>query len=499
MNATPDMDEMRRQIEAMDPDAVLPRDRRLFYGGAWHDATGGEVALTSPSTGASLGRMAVASDEDVEACFTAAHEGFLAWRAVPPFERARVLRRAAAVLRENAVELAMIDAADCGNPVREMTRDARMAAGGLEYFAGLVQETKGETIPMADANLNFTLREPLGVCVRITPYNHPLMFAAMRAAAPIAAGNTLIVKPPEQAPLSTLRLAEIWADIFPPGVFNVLTGEGATGAALVTHRRAAKVALIGSVPTGKKVMEAASRRLTPVALELGGKNALVAFPDADPEAVAQGAVAGMNFTWCGQSCGSTSRVFLHRSIHDAALEAIVRRCEAIEPGIPTLYATDMGAIVSRRQFDGINRYIETTKAEGARLVTGGTSPDAEGLKNGLFIRPTVFADMTPEMTIAREEIFGPVIAVFAWDDEDAMFDIVNDVDYGLTGSIWTNDLNTAIRACRRIEAGYVWVNNTSQHFLGAPFGGFKQSGIGKEESLEELLDYTRVKNVNIKL
>ena len=499
MNDAPASPSLRRQIEALDVTSVLPKNRGLFYAGRWNETTGSQVELRSPSTGEMLGSMAIASADDVDACYTAAQAGFRAWSAVNPFERGRILRHAAAILRDHAVELAMIDAADCGNPVREMTRDSAIAAAGIDYFAGLVQETKGDTIPMGEGNLNFTVREPLGVCVRIIPYNHPLMFAAMRAAAPLAAGNALILKPPHQAPLSSLRLAELWADIFPAGVFNVMTGDATTGEALVTHRLAAKVALIGSVPTGRAVMKAAADRITPVGLELGGKNALIAFPDADPEAVAKAAFRGMNFTWCGQSCGSTSRVFLHEILHDDVLERLRRHCEAISPGLPTRYETDMGAIVSEQQFDRIMSYIEIAKTEGGRLVTGGVRPDDVELADGFFIRPTVFADVTPDMTIAREEVFGPVVSVFRWDDEDALFDAVNGVDYGLTASLWTNDLNTALLASRRVEAGYVWVNDISLHFLGAPFGGFKQSGLGKEESIDELLDYTRVKNINIKL
>lgn len=490
---------LKEQIEALDPQAVLPRNRGLFYAGRWIEASGERAGLYSPSTGQSLGDMAVATDGEVDACYIAAQRGFSEWRAVAPFERGRILREAATILRANAIELAMIDAVDCGNPVREMTKDAAIAAAGLDYFAGLVQETKGETIPMGEGNLNFTLREPLGVCLRIIPYNHPLMFAAMRAGAPLAAGNALIVKPPHQAPLSSLRLAELWEGLFPAGVFNVITGDGRTGNALVTHPAVAKVALIGSVPTGRAVMKAAADRITPVGLELGGKNALIAYPDVAPEVVAKAAFQGMNFTWCGQSCGSTSRVFIHDDIYEETLVALKALCEATHPGLPTRYETDMGALVSREHFQRVLGYIETAKQEGGRLLTGGETVQTAELAAGFFIRPTIFADVTPEMTIAREEIFGPVAAVFRWREESDLFPQVNGVEYGLTASVWTNDLNVAMRAVQRIEAGYIWVNNTSQHFLGAPFGGYKQSGIGREESLDELLDYTKVKNVNFKL
>ena len=489
---------IRDKIEALDRGAILPRERGLFYGGAWHDAENGAES-TSPGDGSSLGSFAVASPADVDRAMQTAVAGFREWSSVKPFERGRILREGASILRANGAELAMIDAMDCGNPVRELTRDIEIAAGGIEYFAGLVQETKGETIPTGTDDLNITLREPLGVCVRIVPFNHPLMFSAMKSAAPLAAGNAVVVKPPHQAPLSSLRLAELWDGLFPDGAFNIVTGLAETGEALVTHPATARVDLIGSVPTGRAVMRAAAQRITPVGLELGGKNALIAWPDIAPEAVARAAVDGMNFTWCGQSCGSTSRAFLHDGMYDETVALIAEMAGAIRPGPPVLYDTRMGAISSRDHYDRVLGHIERARQDGARLVAGGGVPDDPALGDGYFIEPTVFADVTPDMAIAREEIFGPVLAISRWSAEDEMFEEVNAVDHGLTASIWTNVLDTALSACRRIDAGYVWINNTSQHFPGVPFGGFKQSGIGKEESLEELLAFTRTKSVNIRI
>jgi len=246
-------------------------------------------------------------------------------------------------------------------------------------------------------------------------------------------------------------------------------------------------------------MRAAAETVKPVMLELGGKNALIAFADADPDEVAAGMVAGMNFTWCGQSCGSTSRAFIHASIYDAVLLGVKRRCGNFKPGIPTDMGTSMGALASKAQFDRVLAYIEVGRAEGARLVCGGGRPSDPALANGFFIEPTVFADVTPAMRIATEEIFGPVLAVLPWSDEEAMLDNVNALDYGLTCSIWTRDLGTAHRTAMRVQAGFVWVNEVSRHFLGTPFGGYKQSGIGREECLEELLSYTQEKNIYINL
>jgi betaine-aldehyde dehydrogenase len=480
--------------------SVLPAHRDLYYGGAWHRPLSGKYFdLISPGTGEPLGRAADASPIDVDAAVDSAYRAFPEWRDTPPMERAKALRRFAAIVRHHARELAMLDAVDCGNPVRAMVGDAEIAVAQIDFFAGLVTEMKGSTIPMGPDRMNITVRGPLGVVARIIPFNHPFMFAAGKSAAPLAAGNTIVVKPPEQAPLSALRLAELVEDVFPPGVFNVVTGSGPdTGAALVAHPSVAKVALIGSVAAGRAVMRSASDTIKPVLLELGGKNALIAFSDADPSAVADAMIAGMNFAWCGQSCGSTSRAFVHEAIHDLVLGELKARIAAFHPGRPDDWDTTMGAISSRPQYDRILSYIATAKQEGARLVCGGKSPQSPALAGGLFIDPTVFADVRPDMTIAREEIFGPVLSVLKWQDEASMIRDVNAVEVGLTCSIWTNDLNAALRTANAVQAGYVWVNEVSRHFLGAPFGGVKQSGLGREECLEELLSFTQEKNIHVR-
>jgi betaine-aldehyde dehydrogenase len=478
----------------------LPAHRDLYYGGAWHAPRSGQYAdVRNPATDESLGTVALGQQDDAELAIAAARRAFGEWRRVPPLERAKLLRRASQVLREHAQELAMLDAADCGNPVREMVGDVMNAAAQLEFFAGLVTEMKGASVPMGPDAVNFSVREPLGVVVRIVPFNHPFMFAAAKSAAPLAAGNTVIIKPPEQAPLSALRLAELLDGLLPPGVFNVVPGGRDAGAALAGHPDVAKVALIGSVATGRAVLKTAAETIKPVLLELGGKNALIAFPDADPDEVAAGVVAGMNFTWCGQSCGSTSRAFIHGAIYDAVLERVKARCAAFKPGLPTDPATTMGAIISQAQHQRVLGYIETAKAEGARLLHGGKAPADPALARGFFVEPTVFADVTQDMTLAREEVFGPVLAILRWDDESTMIEEVNAVPYGLTCSIWTNDLVTAHRTAGAVEAGFVWINEVSKHFLGTPFGGYKQSGTGREECLGELLSFTQEKNIHVNL
>ncbi len=479
---------------------VLPKHFDLYYGGVWHRPQSDRyVEVSSPGNGEILGRVAEAGTADVDLAVAAARCGFAEWRRVLPLERARILRCIAELLRQNARELALLDAADCGNPVREMMGDALVAAAQMDFFAGLVTEMKGSSIPMGPDALNFSVREPLGVVAKIIPFNHPLMFCAGKSAAPLAAGNAVIIKPSEQAPLSALRFAELIDGLLPPGVFSLLPGGRDTGAALAAHPGVDKIALIGSVPAGRAVLRAAAETVKPVTLELGGKNALIAFPDADPIEVAAAMVAGMNFTWCGQSCGSTSRAFVHASIYNAVIDSVERRCADYRPGIPTDMETSMGALISKAQFDRVLGYIEVGRAEGARLVCGGGRPTDPALANGFFIEPTVFADVTPVMRIATEEIFGPVLAVLPWSDEDTMLEQVNALDYGLTCSIWTRNLDTAHRTAMRVQAGFVWVNEVSRHFLGTPFGGYKQSGIGREECLEELISYTQEKNIHIKL
>ena len=478
---------------------VLPRHRDLHYGGDWHRPHGGYATTFDPATGQSLGECAEADASDVDAAAQAAHRAYPAWRALRPAERGAVLRAIAARLREHASELALIDAADCGNPVAEMTSDVLAACAQLDYFAGLAGEVKGETIPMGEGALNMTLREPFGVCARIVAYNHPLMFIAAKMAAPLASGNTVIMKPPQQAPLSSYRMMELVGDVVPPGVLNVVTGGAQCGAALVAHPLIPRIALIGSVPTGRSIARVAADRLKHVTLELGGKNACIVYPDADVETAIAGAVAGMNFTWCGQSCGSTSRVFVHESIHDRVVAGIVAAVARYKPGVPTHPATTMGALVSKAHLAKVEEMIASGRAEGAKLACGGERPRDAQLANGYFMPPTIFTQVDQAMRIANEEIFGPVLCVLPWSDETAMLADVNAVEYGLSASIFTRDLTTAHRCASRVDAGYIWINTTGRHFLGAPFGGYKQSGQGREECFDELVSYTQQKNVHIAL
>ena len=411
-----------------------------------------------------------------------------------------MVRKAASVIREHAQELAWLDAADCGVAYQAMLHDAMVSADYMDYFAGLATELKGSTIPLGPGFLNYTIREPLGVVARIGAFNHPLLFVAAKAGAPLAAGNALIVKPAEQTPLSALRIAELWDGLFPPGVFNVVTGGRDAGAALVAHPDVAKVGLIGSVAAGRAVMAGASASIKKLTLELGGKNPLIACEDASLDEVAEGVVRGMNFRYAnGQSCNSTSRVYLHDAIHDAVLPKIVERVAALRVGIPMDAATDMGCLSSKAQLDKSMRYVQLGIDEGARLLYGGKRPADSALAAGHFLEPTVFADVRDDMAIAREEIFGPIVSILRWSDERDVIARANALEYGLTASIWTHDLDRAHRLASRVEAGYVWINGASTHHVGVPFGGYKQSGSGREESIDELVECTQLKNVMVTL
>lgn len=479
----------------------LPKNWGLFYGGEWHEPQDGDYQeVFSPGDGKVIKKVAFAGAQDTAAAIEAAHAAFPAWRAVPSLDRGKSLRKVADILRKHADELALLDSHNTGNPVSMMRNDALSAADTVDMFAGLIPAVQGETTHLDDSTFNYTLREPLGVVARLVASNHPLMFTANRLAAPIAMGNTVVIKTPEQAPLSALRLAELLKDVFPSGVLNILPGGVECGKVLSTHRLVAKVTLIGSVPTGKAIQKAAADTLKLTSYELGGKNALIAYPDADIDRLVNGIVAGMNFAWCGQSCGSTSRVFLHHSLHDQVLEQVRDKiAKSFKPGNPIDPKTTMGALVSKAAQDRVLRYVDIAKKEGARLVLGGKIPEADGTKGGYFVEPTIFADVKQSMRIANEEVFGPIVSILKWTDEETLFEEVNAVEYGLTGAVFTSDIKTMQTAVRRIEAGTVWVNTVGTHFFSMPFGGYKQSGIGRDDCFEELRDMTQCKAVHVRL
>jgi 2-formylbenzoate dehydrogenase len=483
--------------------SILDRDWLLVIGGQRVPARSRRVFTDeSPATEEVIATVPDGDEADVDAAVAAAGPAARAWRRVPARERGALVADLARVLEEHADELTLLDAIDGGHPVTAMYTDVAIAASMLRLFAGLAIELKGSTIPATAEHLHLTVREPFGLVGRIIPFNHPLMFAAGKIAAPLVAGNAVILKPAESAPLSALRIGELFAPVLPPGVLSVVAGDGpAAGRAVARHPAIRRIGFIGSDATGRSIQrDAADAGVKDVTLELGGKNALIAFPDADPDQVASGAVAGMNFARSsGQSCGSTSRLLLHESIADEVLDHVVRRMTAIRIGSPLDPATEMGTMASRAQYDKALRYIGVAAGEGADVLAGGGRPAGLEHERGLFIAPTLLGGVQPDMRIAREEVFGPVLSVMTWKDEDEAVEIANSVDYGLTGSVWTNDIRRAHRVASALDAGYLWINGSSTHFPGVPFGGMKLSGVGREESLDELLSYTQLKTVNIML
>jgi betaine-aldehyde dehydrogenase len=472
---------------------------KMLIGGEWVEARSGRrMATVNPAYDETVAEVPAAGPEDVGLAVDAARSAFPAWARLHVEERVRHCRSFAAAVREHARDLGMLDAIDSGNPFAAMIDDAKKGAGLHEFFCGLGMEIKGETIPTPGGGLDYTRREPYGVVGRILPFNHPIAFAAGKIAPALVAGNTVVLKPADQTPLSALAMGALARECFPPGVVNIVTGDGpACGGAIVAHPDVRRVAFTGSVPTGRAIVTAAG--IKAVSLELGGKNPLIVFPDVDVEKAAAAAVAGMNFTVSqGQSCGSNSRVFVHRRIHDRFVAAVLERAAKIRIGLPELEATQMGPVISRRQYERVMAYIESGRKEGAKLLRGGGHAAGEELKRGYFIEVTVFGGVAHGMTIEREEIFGPVMSILEWDDEARMLAEVNDTEFGLCANIWTNDIATAMRTADAVEAGYVWINgHGNKRFKGAPFGGYKSSGIGREHSLDELLSYTQVKNINV--
>jgi betaine-aldehyde dehydrogenase len=474
----------------------------MLIGGTLRGAASGRaIAAIDPASGTTIAHFPRGDAGDVDAAAAAAEHAVPAWRALNPMERASVVQQIADVVVARADELAHLDVSDNGSPIREMRRDAFIAAAQLRYFAGLALQDRGETIPGDRDRLNYTIRQPFGVVGRIIPFNHPLMFAAGRLAAPLIAGNTVVLKPSEHTSLSALRFGELIADIVPAGVVNVVTGYGTeAGDALAVHPVVRRLAFTGSGAIGRAIQQrAATNIVKTVSLELGGKNPIVVFPDADLDAALDGAVRGMNFTWQGQSCGSTSRLLVHRSIHKAFVERLGAMLDAMRSGLPSDEATETGAIVHRGQFQKVLDYIQVAHAEGARLVAGGSVVTDGAMARGMFVRPTLFDEVAPESRLAREEIFGPVLAVMPFDSYDEALRIANSVSYGLTASVFTRDLATAHTFARDVEAGYVWINDAARHFPGTAYGGIKDSGVGREEGYEELLSYSQTKNVNVNL
>lgn len=456
--------------------------------------------VEDPCTGDVLTQVPDCSSEDVDRVVATAHAAQRDWALRTPRQRGTALRALATLMRDHSDELALLDAIDGGFPLPAMRDDVTWAADVLELMADDALDLGGRTIPLS-ANLHYTLQQPYGVVARIVPFNHPVLFAGSKIAAPLMAGNAVVLKAPDQTPLSAIRLAELAREVLPEGLFGVVTGHGATaGAALVAHPLVRRIGFIGSPGTGRHIQRlAAEHGVKYVTLELGGKNPMIIMPDADLEAAAKSAVVGMNFTTtAGQSCGSTSRLLLHEAIADEVIDLVVDQVAAIKVGDPLVYGTDMGPVIDQAQYSKSLRAIESGRAGGASVLTGGGRAQGVGSK-GWYVAPTVLAGVAPQADVARDEIFGPVLSVLTVRDEAEAVEVANSVEFGLTAAVWTNDVSQAHRMAAGLDAGYVWINGSARHYWGLPFGGRKSSGVGSEESTEELLSYTQVKAVTVTL
>lgn len=473
-------------------------DHLLWIGGQY--AASEEEAFfntANPATGEVICRVASASAADVDKAVAAAEAGQAEWSAMSGAERGRVLSRTARLLREHCDEVARLESMDGGKPIAETPEaDVGSAADCLEFFGGQAASLQGEYQPVS-GGFFYTRPEPVGICAGIGAWNYPLQIAAWKSAPALAAGNAMIFKPAELTPLTALRLAELFKDAgLPDGVFNVVPGFAETGQALTGHPRIAKVSLTGAVSTGKVVMRAAADSLKSVTLELGGKSPLIVFDDADLDNAVSAAILG-NFYTQGQICTNSTRVFLQESIKDRFVEKLLARVEKLKLGNPLDPETDMGPLVSAEHMQTVLDYLEKGKQEGGRVLIGGERAEVPGFEQGNFVEPTVFDQLRDDMTIVREEIFGPVLSLLSFRDESEVLARANDTEFGLAGGIFTRDLQRAHRVAEQLDAGIVWINHYNVTPIEMPFGGFKHSGIGKENSRRAFEHYTRLKTVYV--
>lgn len=469
----------------------------MLIDGDWRGSQDGSLFdCVSPFDGEVWAKVPTATGEDVDAAVAAARRAFEhgPWAGASPLMRAGLLRRLAELIAQNATELANVQVRENGKLIREVADQAKALANHVAYFAGVAESPTGETLAVSVPNMQaFTVREPIGVVAAITPWNSPLMLLIAKLAPALSAGCTVVIKPSEITPVSTLVFARLIAQAgFPDGVVNVVTGAGDVGAALVEHPGVDKISFTGSTAVGKQIAAAAASRMARVSLELGGKSPNIVFPDADLDNAVNGVMSGI-FAATGQTCQAGSRVLIHHEIYDRFAKALAERASQIRLGDPSDPASEMGTVACRAQYDKVLRYIEIAKAEGAVLATGGQRPDDPALAKGLFVEPTVFTDVTNDMRIAREEVFGPVAALIRFTDEDDAVRIANDTRFGLAAGVWTRDVALAHRMIRKLNAGTVWINNYRKVNYVAPFGGFKESGLGREHGIHAVDEYTELK------
>jgi aldehyde dehydrogenase (NAD+) len=476
--------------------------KQLFINGEWRDAAGGKtIEVINPATEEVVASVASAEPSDVDAAVRAARAALDGpWGKLSARERGRLIWKLGERLMERIDEVAALETLHNGKPIFESRHiEVPASAECLQYFAGWADKIHGETIPVKGNYLAYTLREPVGVVAAIVPWNFPLLLTTWKVAPALACGNTLIIKPASQTPLTAIALAEIAVDVgIPAGVINVITGPGSSvGQMLVEHPGIDKIAFTGDTSTGRAIMRGSAQTLKRITLELGGKSANIVFPDADLDAAIRGATTGI-FYGKGEVCAAGSRLLVDRSIKDEFLDKVASRAKKMAPGDPMDPKTRLGAIASKKQLETDLRYIDIAKKEGATLLAGGERADI-GTGKGFFLQPTVFAGVTPEMTIAREEIFGPVLAAIEFGDVDEAIARANNSDYGLAAAVWTRDIKKAHYVARKLQAGTVWVNTYNIYDTAAPFGGYKQSGFGRELGMHALEHYTQVKSVWVDL
>jgi aldehyde dehydrogenase (NAD+)/phenylacetaldehyde dehydrogenase len=476
---------------------------QLLVGGRWVDAASGKTFEDrNPTTGEVLARVAEADAEDVgravEAARSAYEEG--PWGRMPGADRGRVLLRIADLLEREAGTIGRLESADNGRPVRETSAQAGIIPRWYRYFAGWADKIEGETIPVEGPYLNYTIRVPLGVIGQITPWNHPLLIATKKIAPALAAGNTIVLKPSELAPLSVLEFGRICQEAgLPDGVLNIVPGFGPTaGRAICEHPDVAKIDFTGSTATGQAISRLAAGTMKRVSCELGGKAPNIVFPDADLEAAVSGALFA-GFIAQGQTCVQGARLFLHTAIHDAFLDRLLDKAAKIRVGDPLQPETQMGPQISRAQLEKIHRYVQIGQDEGAKVILGGHYPEEPALRRGFFYTPTVFESVRNDMRIAQEEIFGPVIATIRFGDEVEAVREANAIPFGLGAAVWTRDVGRAHRVAQAIRAGIVWINDYHRIDPASPWGGLKMSGFGRENGLEAIRHCTEVKSIWVKL
>ncbi|MDQ3472271.1 MAG: betaine-aldehyde dehydrogenase [Acidobacteriota bacterium] len=485
-------------------ESKTPRKYQLLIDGKWVDAESGKTFMTpNPSTGETLAEVAEADKADIDKAVVAARRAFEGkWSKISARDRGRMLYKLSQLIEENSSELAALETADNGKPIKESSFvDLPQVAENFEYFAGWATKIEGETIPVPGQMFNYTLREPVGVCGQIIPWNFPLLMAAWKLAPALAAGNTVVLKPAEQTPVNAMELGKLIEQAgFPEGVVNIVPGYGETaGAALAAHPGIDKVAFTGSTEVGKLVAKAASYNLTKVSLELGGKAPNIVFADADLEQAVSGAMMGIFFNQ-GQVCCAGSRLFVQEDVKDEFVGRLKEKSANIKVGDPMDKATQMGPQVSEEQLNRIKGYCDVAQKEGATVISGGVSPQLEGaFQKGYFFQPTIFSDVNNQMRVAQEEIFGPVVSVISFRDEDDLIKQANDTIYGLSAGLWTKDITRAHRFAKEIRAGVIWINTYNMFNAASPFGGYKQSGYGREMGKHALEMYTNVKSVWVDL